>query len=54
MADASTTFDLKGSVSRRQTPTNPVGENTMKATNSNPKYSSQFWVQIDRYSWNRM
>jgi hypothetical protein len=26
----------------------------MNATNSNPKYSSQFYVQIDRYSWNRM
>ena len=39
-----------GSVSRRQTPTSPVGENTMKPTNSRPKYSSQFGVQIDRYS----
>ena len=54
IAAASTTLGLKGSVSRRQTPTSPLGEKTMKPTNSSPKYSSQFGVQIDRYSWNRM
>ena len=31
IAAASTTFGLNGSVSRRQTPTSPVGENTMNA-----------------------
>ena len=54
IADASTTLGRKGSVTRRQMPTSPVGENTMKPTNNNPKYNSQFGVQIDRYSWNRM
>src|SRR5205814_1960217 len=54
IAAASTTFGLIGSVSRCQTPTRPVGENTTNATNSKPKYSSQFGVQIDKYSRNRM
>ena len=50
IAAASTTFGLIGSVNRCQTPTSPVGENTTKATNRRPKYSSQFGVQIDKYS----
>ena len=54
IAAASTTLGLNGSVTRRHMPTSPVGEKTMKPTNSKPKYSSQFGVQIDRYSWNRM
>ena len=43
-----------GALTRRQTPTSPVGENTTKPTKSNPKNNSQFGVQIERYSRNRM
>ena len=54
IAATSTTFGRIGSVSRRQTPVSPVGENTIKPTKSRPKNQSQCGVQIDKYSRNRM
>ena len=54
MAAASIVCGRIGSVKRCQTPTSPVGENTTKPTNKSPKKNSQFGVQIERYSRNRM
>jgi hypothetical protein len=54
MAAASTIFGRIGAVSRRHTPTRPVGENTTNAMNVRPNHRSQLGVQIDRYSRNRM
>ena len=48
MAASSATVLRKGASSFSATPTSPVGENTMKATNSRPNQSSQFSVALER------
>ena len=44
IAASSTSFLRNGASSRSPTPTRPVGENTMKATNTRPNQNSQFSV----------
>jgi len=44
IAASSTVFLRNGASSRSPTPTRPVGENTMKATNTRPNQNSQFSV----------
>ncbi len=54
IAAASTSRLRNGLSTRSATPTRPVGENTMKPTKSRPKNNSQFGVQIERNSRNRI
>ena len=44
IAASSVVFLRNGAISRSPTPTRPVGENTMKATNTRPNQNSQFSV----------
>ena len=44
IAASSTVFLRNGAINRSPTPTRPVGENTMKATNTRPNQNSQFSV----------
>jgi hypothetical protein len=44
IAASSTSFLRNGASSRSPTPTRPVGEYTMKATNTRPNQNSQFSV----------
>ena len=44
IAASSIIFLRNGAISRSPTPTRPVGENTMKATNTRPNQNSQFSV----------
>jgi hypothetical protein len=54
IAALSNVFLRNGARTRCATPTSPVGEKMMKPTNRRPKYNSQFAVQMDRNSRNRM